>query len=278
MAGEASTVDWDTLWRHDFELSGINTMRQRWKAGDVYTFRKTARPEHGLMYFLDCEAQYETGAGERIAGHSGDLFYMAKQAGYVIRFLKDPGPGFNCLLVNFQLRDETGADFSPAREVMKIEGMPAGEAEREMRRLNDFYYAPVPTPAQLKGALYQLLAAVSKRVGGGQWRDAGRLAPALEWLEKHYPEDIRMPALAALCEMSESGFRRRFTDYAGVSPLRYLLERRMDQARRLLKLPTVSVGEAAAAVGFDDQNYFSRLFRQMNGMTPGAFQKNSDLC
>lgn len=266
-------MDWNDLWRHDFELSAINALRQRWKAGDVYTFRKNARPNYGLMYFIDCEAEYETRAGERIAGHSGDLFFVAKNAGYVIRFFKDPQPQHNCLLVNFQLRDEAGQDFAPGREVIPLSCLPAGEAEREMRRLLDFYYAPDPAPAQLKGALYQLLATVSRRFSGSQWRDAGALIPALEWLEKHYHEEMSVPQLAALCHMSESGFRKRFTEYAGVSPLRYRLERRMEQAKRLLSTDSATVGEAATAVGFQDQNYFCRLFRKMNGMSPGAYRK-----
>lgn len=265
-------MEWNDLWRHDFELSRINAMRQRWKAGDVYTFRKSARPEHGLMYFMDCEAEYETRAGERIAARAGDLFFMAKNAGYVIRFLKDPGPGHNCLLVNFQLLDEKGLDFVPDREVTRLPCLSSSEAEREMRRLNDLYYAPTPVPAELKGALYQFLAAISKRMNGSQWRDAGPLAPALEWLEKHYHEEITVPQLAALCHMSESGFRKRFTAYAGVPPLRYCLERRMEQAKRLLRTDSATVSEAAAAVGFEDLNYFSRLFRKMNGMRPSEYQ------
>ena len=264
-------MQWDTLWRHDFELFGIYTMRQRWKAGDVYTFRKSARPEHGLMYFIDCEAEYETGSGERIAAHSGDLFFLAKRAGYVIRFLTDPDPGYNCLLVNFQLRDENGRDFSPDWEVMRLSGLSSEEAGQEMRRLNDLYYAPVHAPAELKGVLYLLLATLSKRMSGSQWRGAGALAPALEWLEKHYHEECSVGRLAAMCHMSESGFRKRFTAYTGVSPLRYRMERRMEQAKRLLA-QSVSVGEAAATVGFSDANYFARLFRRMNGIAPGQYR------
>ena len=41
-------MELESLWRHDFEVSGLYTMQQTWRDGEVFTFRLNARPEHGL--------------------------------------------------------------------------------------------------------------------------------------------------------------------------------------------------------------------------------------
>lgn len=261
------------LWREDFTLHHINAMRQGWRSGDEYTFRRTPRAEHGLMYLSGCDVRYETRQGEKLSLSRGTLVYLGKRAGYVVRFenvVSQP----SCLLVNFQLDDARGRDMDLSLEVLPL-SVGGAEAESAMRRLVDLYYSPEYAPAEMKGRLYELLCLVSRRLSGREDAPA-ELMPALEWLGSHGHASIR--ELAARCGLSESAFRRRFRDYAGMSPSDYRCEQQIEQAVRLLESSTARVGEIASSLGFEDVNYFCRLFKKRTGKTPLEYKKQSDLC
>jgi len=63
----------------------------------------------------------------------------------------------------------------------------------------------------------------------------------------------------------------------GMSPLAYVHRLRLEEAYRLLSNSSMNVAEVAGNVGFDDANYFSRLFRRKMGMPPSAVTANPAL-
>jgi len=84
--------------------------------------------------------------------------------------------------------------------------------------------------------------------------------------------EIDFVALAARFGISPATLRRRLIAAYGVSPKAYQLRLRFDRAKELLALGDLSVEAVAAEVGFDDAYYFSRLFRQREGMPPSRFR------
>jgi AraC family transcriptional regulator len=86
------------------------------------------------------------------------------------------------------------------------------------------------------------------------------------------PEAVAPSAevLARQAGLSPSRFRVLFRATTGLPLHRWLNRRRLTHARALLLEGGWSVGQAAAAVGFDDQHHFSRLFRQHFGIPPSA--------
>jgi AraC-like DNA-binding protein len=56
-------------------------------------------------------------------------------------------------------------------------------------------------------------------------------------------------------------------------PHRWLIERRIDRAKALLRKGEASLAEIALACGFADQSHFTAMFRKMVGATPGCFQR-----
>lgn len=74
--------------------------------------------------------------------------------------------------------------------------------------------------------------------------------------------------LAAECHLSVSRFTHLFREVTGKSVLSFTQAMRIDRARELLLATDLSVREIAEAVGFADQNYFSRLFKKITGKSP----------
>lgn len=94
------------------------------------------------------------------------------------------------------------------------------------------------------------------------------------YLNEHYDERLNVEALADRFFMSKSYFAAFFRQKAGMSVMKYINNLRIKHAKAYLDRDSMSVSQVAAAVGFDDFNYFSRKFKQLTGITPSGYQKN----
>jgi AraC-like DNA-binding protein len=104
---------------------------------------------------------------------------------------------------------------------------------------------------------------------------AGALRRVCEFVESHIEDDINLESLAAEARLSVYHFARGFKLSTGVSPLRYVLEQRVERARQLLVQTDLPLSAIASAVGFFDQGHFSRQFRRLVGTTPSSFRRTN---
>jgi AraC-like DNA-binding protein len=104
-----------------------------------------------------------------------------------------------------------------------------------------------------------------------------RLGQTIAHLECHFREPLRLPDLARRAGMSANSFLRAFRQVRGFSPIEYRLRLQLHHAAGVLLAATAPVvGEAAAAAGFSDSNYFSRQFRHHLGCAPREFRRQPD--
>jgi YesN/AraC family two-component response regulator len=102
-----------------------------------------------------------------------------------------------------------------------------------------------------------------------------RLQLALSHVNKHYACHLSESEVAHLCEMSPSRFCREFKAAFGVTFVDHLSQRRICAAKRLLANRSMSVTDVAAAVGFTDPSYFTRVFRKLEGVSPTLYRERS---
>ncbi|MDH4570901.1 helix-turn-helix transcriptional regulator [Pseudomonas sp. BN414] len=121
---------------------------------------------------------------------------------------------------------------------------------------------------------HSLLTQVGMREG---LRLKGGLAPALrkrlvDYIETRLAEPISLGELATFSALSEYHFARMFRESFGMPPHQYVLARRLERARKLLRETELPLGEIALACGFASASHFSNRFRATVGGTPGAFR------
>lgn len=100
-----------------------------------------------------------------------------------------------------------------------------------------------------------------------------RLQRAMAHISKHYARPISESEVALACEMSPSRFCREFKAAFGATFLEYLTRHRVYEAQRLLGNRSMSVTDVAAAVGFTDPSYFTRVFRKIAGASPTEYRE-----
>jgi AraC-like DNA-binding protein len=98
------------------------------------------------------------------------------------------------------------------------------------------------------------------------------VARAVEYMRDNLGEDLSLQAVAGVAGLSRHHFLRTFTRAMDITPHAYLVQLRVREAMRLLRLGH-SLSETAAAAGFADQSHFTRCFKRTLGVPPGLFQQ-----
>lgn len=101
------------------------------------------------------------------------------------------------------------------------------------------------------------------------------LRPALQFAEDHLADKLRVAKMAQLAMCSERHFRRLFFQVLGMSPKRWLLERRLQKAALLLTQTDLPIKVIADQCGFDDLSHFHRLFRHRFGQSPAQYRRSA---
>ncbi len=99
------------------------------------------------------------------------------------------------------------------------------------------------------------------------------LQKALSYVAQHYTEKITLDDLSAAGFVSKQMMIRYFREAFGKTPVAYVIEYKVDKIKQMLMTyPEVSIKELCGEFGFDDQCYFSRIFRKVTGESPSAYR------
>jgi AraC family transcriptional regulator len=102
-----------------------------------------------------------------------------------------------------------------------------------------------------------------------------RLARVLEYIRANLAEQVSVTELANVAAVSPFHFCRLFSRAVGMSPHRYLVDRRMQRGEALLRTTDISLSEVANQSGYICPNAFSVAFRRRYGMTPTSYRRAS---
>jgi transcriptional regulator GlxA family with amidase domain len=105
--------------------------------------------------------------------------------------------------------------------------------------------------------------------------DLVRLRRARDLMNREYAKPLDVPALARAAHMSPGHFSRSFRAAFGETPYSYLMTRRIERAKALLRRGDLSVTEVCWAVGCSSLGSFSSRFTELVGESPSAYRARS---
>lgn len=98
------------------------------------------------------------------------------------------------------------------------------------------------------------------------------IVPVMEYIRSNIRENFNLKDLSEKACMSTTSFYRFFKRELGMSPIEFILNEKIKYAKSLLKNPKLQINEVCFESGFDDCNYFIRLFKKHEGITPKQYQ------
>lgn len=88
----------------------------------------------------------------------------------------------------------------------------------------------------------------------------------------HTFSNLSVNEMAKLCNMSLSSFKRAFKTFFNDSPNNYLNTKKIEKAKELLQISELNISDIAYETGFNDPQYFTRLFKKRIGLSPSEFR------
>lgn len=239
------------------------------RRGFIPQFHHPNRPSWGLVLHNSPIAVYHFENGLSLTPDADELLLLPRGCSYRVEKIGDN----EAYCINFQC-DADPAAYSPMllsiKDCAGFEALYAAAAEAWSE------FRPGYTAFAL-GKLYELLAKLTEeqaQLYTGQSR-LRRLDPAVQYILAHYTEELPdMEQLSSMCGMSDVYFRHLFHARFGTSPKRFITEQRISHAKELIRASLCTVESAGALSGFRDPSRFSKVFREVTGMSPLEY-KNS---
>jgi AraC-like DNA-binding protein len=158
-----------------------------------------------------------------------------------------------------------------ALSVVTLDGGLVDALTRLLRVLNEPHLLPLLAPLIQQEIVVRLLngehgPTLRQLVTAGS--PGQQIARVVAWLKLHYTENVPVDELATRAHMSPSTFRQHFRAVAGMSPLQYLKQLRLQDARQLMLNEDIDAGSAALRVGYESASQFSREYCRLFGEPP----------
>jgi AraC-like DNA-binding protein len=113
----------------------------------------------------------------------------------------------------------------------------------------------------------------AKSINDGLYTDPNSaITQVLDYIRLNIRENISLKNLSDKACMSTTSFYRYFKKELGMSPIEFVIQEKIRHAKQLLKNPTIQINEVCYMAGFDNSNYFIRLFKKHEGITPKQYQ------
>ncbi|NJP36905.1 response regulator transcription factor [Alkalicoccus luteus] len=134
---------------------------------------------------------------------------------------------------------------------------------------------PVPEePAEAADYLERVLMSwVHERAMQLQELESETVPVLIDYLHRHYMEDVTLESVSSYVHLSPAYVSRRFKEVTGSTFIEHLSAIRIEKAKELLAVSAMPLKEICFAVGYHDPNYFSKAFRRQTGTSPREYRQ-----
>lgn len=180
---------------------------------------------------------------------------------------------YYCLIVDSSMLERFHL-FAEQREFMEF--VQSDEARRRFERIiTEMQEKRLCYEAVVKGEIAALMAHLMREFSspGREEGKSDMVKQGIRYLKKHYREPLSVDSVAEAAGFSRYYFCRGFKSMTGYTVNEYLRFLRCREAERLLRETNCTVSDAAAACGFDDVSYFTKIFKRQTGNLPSKIRK-----
>ncbi len=171
------------------------------------------------------------------------------------------------MLINFMIKNE----LSLSDEITALKHDENDELKKYFSEIIELYKNQSNANFPIMANFYSLLCRLYNTMPKAAPKDRGIL-PAIEYIDSHMSESPKVPQLAKLCLISESGLRKRFFAAMKKTPHEYILSIKLDRACRMLANPEIPIYQIADELGFCDAAHFTKIFSSKYKKSPCKYR------
>lgn len=112
---------------------------------------------------------------------------------------------------------------------------------------------------------------VAKTTGDGQKKNY--IKKSIQFIETNYSRSMSIESLASYIGLNKNYFSTIFSELLGIPPQEYLIKYRVNKACKLLSNKDLTISEISRSVGYDDPLGFSKIFKQIKGVSPKSYRQ-----
>ena len=94
-----------------------------------------------------------------------------------------------------------------------------------------------------------------------------------EYIDSHFKDPITLDLLATQTHQNKYYIAHTFKEAFGISPIKYLMERRVEESKYLLEETDLSIGQIGSIIGFSSSSHYSQAFRRSTNLSPNEYRK-----
>ena len=260
-------VDFFTVSQYEYQNSA------------VCDFSDCPRPHFCMGLILDGSAEfYPSGEDTPIRVSKGDIIFVPITSRYTSVW---KGESIRYISYHFSFAAESGISERNNFALQKITPPDFPTVQRTFEYAYEHYSCRsderLGDRLAVLGAFYSLLSSVLPLLRHDfEEKHDERIRRAVEYIRLHSEEDITIPALATLCNLSTSHFYTRFKKEVGMTPVDYKNTILVHRAVNLLLYGNPdSIESLASTLGFSSATYFRRVFKKVTGKSPSAYRKKA---
>lgn len=228
-----------------------------------------------LLYFVAGNCKMDCGV-EQIEVGAGDLVLINSNELHGINEKKEVK--YYCVIINPSFFADVNFERVFLKKHIKDDAFVKGCLDS---LVSEYETREEGSDMRVKSIMYSLMAYLLKNYKVEQLTDRAydvrmtnmiRLNSVLSYISEHYQEKISTAKLAGMCFLSECYFCRFFKNATGYSVVDYVNRLRIERASVLLLNTCASITEIVVNVGFNDINFFSRMFKKYIGKSPSEYR------
>lgn len=225
------------------------------------------RCSDAFIYILDGRCHYQLEDQTEFSVMPGDILYLASNSKYRLNVGDED---YHFIYCDFEFDDESARQSAVYRPKNKLDA--ANIFEKIYR---DYTRPNVNSFFDCMSDLYRIYSLIVMTAGSEYMTRSQReimSEMAMYMACRISDRSLSVSELARRAGVSEVYFRKKFKEYFGTTPAKYLMNLRVEKARELLLYSFITLEQCAQICGFSSPQYFCHVFKQLTGMPPAAYR------
>lgn len=196
-----------------------------------------------------------------LISNRANITFLPKGCSYYVESHAD------CYAVNFELNEALNCfPFSSAAPP---------QTESKFKKIIELWqYKDLGYQEKCMSLLYDIIYNIKQRHLYTSLSQRQIINDGIDYIHENYcSEMITVKKLAGICNISETYFRKLFGAIYGTSPIQYITQLKIERAKELLSSEMVLITDVASLCGFENEYYFSKIFKKITGYSPSAYRR-----